>query len=95
VVRRWFESAIATVLVLLGLIVGDRRSRLGVAMFGIGGLALIVAPVLTGSYVGRYTVPMAAPMMAAAAIALVELWRRWAARSAEPEPNPEVVEHVR
>ena len=30
--------SIATVLVLLGLIVGDRRSRLGVAMFGIGGL---------------------------------------------------------
>jgi 4-amino-4-deoxy-L-arabinose transferase-like glycosyltransferase len=86
--------SIATVLVLLGVIFGDRRSRLGVAMFGIGGLALIVAPVLTGAYVGRYTVPMAAPMMAAAAIALVALWRRWAPRSAEPERNPEVIEHL-
>ena len=85
--------SIATVLVLLGLIFGDRRTRLGVVMFGIGGLALIVAPVLTGAYVGRYTVPMAAPMMAAAAIALVALWRRWAARSPESEPNPEVVQH--
>jgi 4-amino-4-deoxy-L-arabinose transferase-like glycosyltransferase len=76
--------SIATVLVLLGLIVGDRRSRLGVAMFGIGGLALLVAPILTGAYVGRYTVPMAAPMMAAAAIALVALWRRWSARTPGP-----------
>ncbi len=86
--------SIATVLVLLGLIVGDRRSRLGVAMFGIGGLALIAAPVLTGAYIGRYTVPMAAPMMAAAAIALVALWRRWAARSSKPGADPDAVERA-
>ena len=38
-------------------------------------MALIVAPALTANYVGRYTVPMAGPLVAAAAITIVELWR--------------------
>ena len=63
--------SIATALTLIGLLVGTRRSRVGVLLFGIGGLALLVAPVLTGNYVGRYTVPMAGPLLAASAITLV------------------------
>ena len=68
--------SIATVLTLIGLGIGSRRSRVGVLLFGVGGLALIFAPALTASYVGRYTVPAAGPMMAASAITIVELWRR-------------------
>ena len=79
--------AVTTVLTLIGLFVGGRRSRVGVLLFGIGGLALLVAPVLTGNYVGRYTVPMAGPLVAASAIALVALWRRWSERR-EPEVQP-------
>jgi hypothetical protein len=79
--------AVTTVLTLVGLFVGGRRSRVGVLLFGIGGLALLVAPVLTGNYVGRYTVPMAGPLVAASAIALVALWRRRSERR-EPEVQP-------
>jgi 4-amino-4-deoxy-L-arabinose transferase-like glycosyltransferase len=73
--------SITTVLTLLGLVVGSRRSRAGVLLFGVGGLALIVAPALTGNYVGRYTVPMAGPLAAAASITLTELWRRFRSRA--------------
>ncbi len=66
---------ITTLLVLLGLVVGTRRSRIGVLLFGVGGLSLILAPALTANFWGRYTVPMAGPLAAAAAIALVALWR--------------------
>lgn len=67
---------VTTVLTLIGLAVGDRRSRVGVLLFGLGGLSLLLAPVLTGTYSGRYTVPMAAPMVTAAAVTLAELGRR-------------------
>ena len=50
-------------LMLVGFAVGTRRSRIGLLLFGIGGLALIVPPALTANYVGRYMVPMAGPMM--------------------------------
>ena len=66
--------SIATLLVLLGLFTGTRRSRIGVLLFGIGGLSLIVAPALTANFWGRYTVPMAGPLGAAAAIAIAGLW---------------------
>jgi hypothetical protein len=66
---------ITTILTLIGLAVGPRRSRVGVLLFGLGGLSLIVAPALTGTYSGRYTVPMAGPLMAAAAISLTSLWQ--------------------
>jgi hypothetical protein len=72
--------SIATALALVGLLVGTRRDRLGVLVLGIGGLSLIVAPALTGNYTGRYTVPMAGPMLAGAAIALTALWREIRAR---------------
>jgi 4-amino-4-deoxy-L-arabinose transferase-like glycosyltransferase len=68
--------SITTMLTLVGLIVGSRRSRSAVSLFGLGGLSLLVAPILTANYYGRYTVPLAGLMTAAAAIAIVELWRR-------------------
>ena len=78
--------SIATVLMLIGLFTGDRRMRAGVLIFGVGAIALLVAPGLTGNYVGRYTVPMAGPMLAAAAIALTALVRgERARRRLEPE----------
>lgn len=55
-----------------------RGSRVAVMLFGIGGFSLLVAPILTANYDGRYTVPIAGLMMAAAAIAIVELRRRLA-----------------
>jgi hypothetical protein len=68
--------SITTVLTLIGLAIGSRRSRVGVLLFGVGGLALIFAPALTANYAGRYLVPLAGSMAAASAIAIVELWRR-------------------
>jgi Dolichyl-phosphate-mannose-protein mannosyltransferase len=68
--------SIATLLTVVGLAVGSRRSRIGVLLFGVGGLALIVAPALTANYAGRYLVPLAGSMGAASAIAIVELGRR-------------------
>jgi hypothetical protein len=76
--------SLATVLVLIGLIVGTRRERLGVLVLGVGGLAMIVAPALTGNYTGRYTVPMAGPMLAGAAIAITALAREFRARRRGP-----------
>jgi hypothetical protein len=67
---------ITTVLTLIGLGVGDFRARQAIFLFGCGGLSLLLAPVLTGTYAGRYTLPMAGPLMAAAGIALREIWRR-------------------
>ena len=77
--------SIATVLVLIGLFVGTRRERLGVLVLGVGGLAMIVAPALTGNYTGRYTVPMAGPMLAGAAIAIVAIARQSGPGGAGPE----------
>ena len=67
--------SLATLLLLLGLFTGDRRSRVGVLLFGIGGLSLILAPAFTANFWGRYTVPMAGPLTAAAAIAVIGLLR--------------------
>ena len=67
---------VTTLLLLIGLLVGTRRSRVGVLLFGVGGLALLLSPVLTGNFIGRYLVPLTGPMMAAAAVTITELWRR-------------------
>ena len=71
---------VTTLLTLIGLVHGSRRARVGVLLLGLGGLSLILAPALIGTYAGRYTVPMADPLMAAAAIALNEIWRGFASR---------------
>jgi hypothetical protein len=68
---------VSTFLVLIGLMIGCRRSRVGVLLMGVGGLSLLVPPVLTGTYSGRYTVPMAGPLAAASAIAVTELARAY------------------
>lgn len=68
---------ITSILTLIGLAVGGRRSRAVVLLFGLGGLSLLLAAVLTGTYSGRYTVPIAGPLMAAAAVTVTEL-HRWA-----------------
>jgi hypothetical protein len=73
--------SITTLLTLIGLFVGPRRSRVAGLLFGGGGLSLLLIPVLLSTYAGRYTVPMAAPMVAAAGVVLHELVtavnRRW------------------
>jgi len=83
--------SLTTLLALVGLFVGPRRHRIGVLLFGGGGLALLVAPSLSAIYIGRYTVPAAGPMMGAAAIALLSIWRLESARrraeSAAPAPG--------
>jgi Dolichyl-phosphate-mannose-protein mannosyltransferase len=73
---------ITTLLTILGLFIGTRRSRVAVFLFGVGGVALVVPSVLTGTYAGRYTIPMAGPLMAAAAITLTEIYRAVSARRA-------------
>ncbi len=72
---RALALSITTLLVLLGLLAGDRRSRVGILLFGVNGLSLIVARALTANFLGRYTIPMAGPLTAAGAIAAVALWR--------------------
>lgn len=67
--------SLATLLTLVGLVIGTRRSRVGVLLFGVGGLALLAAAALTANFAGRYLVPTAGPLMAAAAITTVQLWR--------------------
>lgn len=71
---------VTTVLTLVGLLIGTRRSRVGVLLFGIGGFVLLVVPAFTSTYAGRYTVPVDGPMMAAAAITITELVRLVARR---------------
>jgi 4-amino-4-deoxy-L-arabinose transferase-like glycosyltransferase len=67
--------SITTLLTLLGLLVGPRRNRLAVMLFGVGGLALLIAPTFGSYYVGRYSVPLAGLMMAAGGVACLSLWR--------------------
>ena len=65
----------------MGLITSRGLPRAGVLLFGLGGLALIASAALSGTYAGRYVVPMAGPLMAAAAIAAHETYRRIASAS--------------
>jgi 4-amino-4-deoxy-L-arabinose transferase-like glycosyltransferase len=57
---------VATLLILLGLFVGSRRSRIAVLTFGVGGIAMFVVPTLSVIYIARYTVPPA-PLIAGGA----------------------------
>jgi hypothetical protein len=75
--------SIAALITALGLLVGSRRSRVGVLLFGLGGLSLLVAPVLSVFYVARYTVPVSAPLAAAAAVTIVTLARMERSRRVE------------
>ena len=65
--------SLCTLLTLLGLFIGSRRSRAGVILFGVAGFVLLLPEALLGAYLGRYTVPIAGPMGAAASIVLWNL----------------------
>jgi hypothetical protein len=67
--------SLCSLLTLLGLFVGDRRFRIGVLLFGGGGLAMLILSSFGAWYVGRYTVTIAGPVSAGAAIAILSLWR--------------------
>lgn len=67
--------SITTLLFLIGLLVGPRRSRVTALLLGGTGLMLLIPPAVSANYVGRYVVPAAAPLMAAAAVAIWTLWR--------------------
>lgn len=71
---------LTTLLTLVGLLVGPRRSRIGVLLFGVGGLSLLAVPTLTVYYTGRYSVPVAPLMAAGAGITVWTLWRMEAQR---------------
>lgn len=64
---------VATLLILAGLFLGPRRSRVSVMVLGASGLATIFLPVLSSEYIGRYTVPSAGMLAAAATVALFGL----------------------
>lgn len=81
--------AITSALIILGLLVGERRHRVGVLLFGVSGLAILLLPALSVHYAARYTVPIAPLLAAGAAIALLSLWGRWAGRRAgSPYSSP-------
>jgi Dolichyl-phosphate-mannose-protein mannosyltransferase len=63
-----FLLGVCTILIALGLLLGNRRQRLSVLVLGVGGLAMFVLPTFGAIYAGRYTVPMAGLIVAAAAI---------------------------
>ena len=44
-------------------------------LLGVGGLALLTGPSLSGGYAGRYSVPLTGPLLAAAAVTLLSLWQ--------------------
>ena len=81
-----------TLLIALGLALGDRRHRLGIALFGLGGLSMLLLPLFGGWFAGRYLVPNSGPIAAGAAIALHALWlygrARWAAREGAGRERP-------
>lgn len=68
--------SLCTLLTLLGLVVGPRRHRVGVLVFGVGGLAQLVGPTAVVLYMGRYTIPVAGLIAAGAAISVSSLVER-------------------
>ena len=59
---------LCTLLILPGVFIGSRRSRAGVLLLGIGGLAQLIVPTVSVFYTGRYLVPVAGLVAGAAAI---------------------------
>jgi hypothetical protein len=57
-----------------------------VLLFGVGGFTLILIPAMLSTYAGRYSLPMAAPMTAGAAITVYELFRGLATRGRRRGP---------
>lgn len=67
---------ISTILILIGLLVGTRRSRIAVLLLGVGGLAILLLPIFASNYIGRYVVPPSGPIAAAAVIAAMSIYYR-------------------
>jgi 4-amino-4-deoxy-L-arabinose transferase-like glycosyltransferase len=67
--------SVSTFFIILGLLIGSRRQRIGVLLYGFGGLAMLVAPTFSAIYIGRYTVPGAGLVAAGAGIAVLSLVR--------------------
>jgi hypothetical protein len=65
--------SVCTLLTVLGLLVGPRRNRLGVLLFGVGGLAQLIGPTVGVLYMGRYLVPVAGLIAGGAAISVHSL----------------------
>ena len=74
--------SICAFLILIGLLVGPRRNRIGVLLFGVGGLAMLAGPLIGNYGIGRYTVPIGPFVVAGAAIAVLSIWRLESARRA-------------
>jgi hypothetical protein len=68
--------SITTLLTLLGLALGPQRARIGAFLFGLGALSCLLPQAWGAAYIGRYSVPLAGPVGAAAGIALWAAWRR-------------------
>ena len=71
---------LCTILIVPGLFVGSRRSRAGVLLLGIGGLAQLLLPTFLVMYSGRYLVPVAGLVAGGAAISARSLTRAAAPR---------------
>lgn len=81
---------ISTLLILIGLFVGPRRNRIAILLLGVGGLAIIVLPIFAANYIGRYMVPPAGPIAAAAVIAamsIVSRFQAWRAGRSAASPT--------
>jgi hypothetical protein len=77
---------IATALILIGLLVGPRRSRLTVLVLGVGGLAMFILPTFGAIYAGRYSVPMAGLIISAAIVGLMSGWEWLSAKLGRGSP---------
>lgn len=78
---------ISTILIAVGLLLGNRRQRLSVLVLGVGGLAMFILPTFGAIYAGRYTVPMAGLLLAAGAIGAISAGE-WVKRMFRPSPGP-------
>jgi Dolichyl-phosphate-mannose-protein mannosyltransferase len=65
---------ISTILILIGLLTGSRRSRLTVLVLGVGGLAMFILPTFGAIYSGRYSVPVAGLVGSAGIVGLISGW---------------------
>ncbi len=77
---------ISTILILVGLLVGPRRSRLTVLVLGVGGLAMFILPTFGAIYSGRYSVPMAGLVASAGIVGLLSAWNWLSARPERGAP---------
>ena len=66
---------ICSLLTVLALCVGPRRTRVCALVLGCGAVLTLVPQAAGGAYVGRYSVPLSGSMGASAAVAIMVLYR--------------------